>query len=209
MTIEERPTTPGIAIASLVCGILGFFTCFFTGIPAIITGHLAQKKINKSEGTLGGKKLALTGLILGYVTTVLSIFPLAALVTPAVFKALEKANAATNISNCKEIHKGLTMYAMDNGGKYPASLKELGSSGAISDLNAYQYVVGPGQDSSQSWTYYPNLTNKDANDKIIMSGPIIEGTPPKRILLFVGGSAQLTSETEAQDMAIEQSVSLP
>ena len=33
--------TSGLAIASLVCGILAFLTLGLTGLPAVITGHLA------------------------------------------------------------------------------------------------------------------------------------------------------------------------
>ncbi len=50
------------AIASLVCGILGF-TCLPV-IPAIILGIVALVKINKSQGTLKGAGLAIAGLVL-------------------------------------------------------------------------------------------------------------------------------------------------
>ena len=65
------PKTSGAAIASLVCGILGFLTGPITGIPALITGHIARNKIRNSGGTLAGSGMALTGLILGYTSTVL------------------------------------------------------------------------------------------------------------------------------------------
>ena len=64
------PKTSGAAIASLVCGILGFLTGPITGIPALITGHIARKKIRNSGGTLAGSGMALTGLILGYTSTI-------------------------------------------------------------------------------------------------------------------------------------------
>lgn len=57
-----------IAICSLVLAILSF-TCgwLFTAIPAVICGHIAFSKIRKSGGTLGGKNIAIAGLILGYI----------------------------------------------------------------------------------------------------------------------------------------------
>jgi hypothetical protein len=64
------PKTSGAAIASLVCGLLGFLTGPITGIPALITGHIARKKIRNSGGAISGSGMALTGLILGYVSTV-------------------------------------------------------------------------------------------------------------------------------------------
>jgi hypothetical protein len=66
-----RGQTPGLAIASLICGILGLFLCsIFTAIPAIITGHMARRRI-KENPTLNGAGIALSGLILGYIASAL------------------------------------------------------------------------------------------------------------------------------------------
>ena len=58
--------TNGLAIASLVCGILVFF-CFFTWIPAIVCGHIARKQIKTSGGLQSGNEIAVIGLVLGYI----------------------------------------------------------------------------------------------------------------------------------------------
>ena len=60
--------TSGLAIASLVCGILGFLTCGLTGIAAVITGHLAMSSIKRGNGAIEGKGMALAGLITGYIS---------------------------------------------------------------------------------------------------------------------------------------------
>ena len=54
--------TPGLAIAALVFSLIGPLG----SIPAVICGHLALRKIRK-EPALGGRGLALAGLIIGYV----------------------------------------------------------------------------------------------------------------------------------------------
>src|SRR5215831_21181452 len=56
--------TDGGAIASLILGITSIVLCLniFTGIPAIITGHISYSKIKKSMGRLKGEGMALTGL---------------------------------------------------------------------------------------------------------------------------------------------------
>jgi hypothetical protein len=57
----------GLAIAALVCGIVGLFFAFIEGfgilpcIAAVITGHLARKRNPEARG------MALAGLICGYV----------------------------------------------------------------------------------------------------------------------------------------------
>jgi hypothetical protein len=66
-------TSCGLATASLVCGICGFILGPFTGIPAIITGHMALGRIKKSEGVLQGHGTAIAGLILGYIFTAIFV----------------------------------------------------------------------------------------------------------------------------------------
>lgn len=73
------PTSNGLAVASLVCGLVGFFTCFIwclsipLAIAAIVTGHLASSKIKGDPARYSGKGLARTGLITGYLALVLTI----------------------------------------------------------------------------------------------------------------------------------------
>jgi hypothetical protein len=52
-----RPTS-GLAVASLVCGILGI------SLPAAILGHVARTRIRETGE--GGDGLAIAGLVLGY-----------------------------------------------------------------------------------------------------------------------------------------------
>jgi len=57
--------TNGLAIASLVCGIVGCFT--ITAIVAVVLGFVARNQIEKSGGTQQGSGMALAGIILGFV----------------------------------------------------------------------------------------------------------------------------------------------
>jgi len=61
------PQTNGLAVTSLVLGILSFFTNILTGIPAVITGHMALGRI-KQNPAMSGRGLAITGLVLGYLS---------------------------------------------------------------------------------------------------------------------------------------------
>jgi hypothetical protein len=74
-TVQQTvPRTPSVAIWSLILAVLSF-TCgwLFTAIPAVICGHIARAKIRNSGGTLGGKSIATTGLILGYIALAIGI----------------------------------------------------------------------------------------------------------------------------------------
>ena len=80
--VQLAPPTSGLAIASMVCGILSLFFCFcggmFLGIPAVICGHMALKQTgSESPGMpprMGGRGMAIAGLIMGYIGILLVIF---------------------------------------------------------------------------------------------------------------------------------------
>jgi peptidyl-prolyl cis-trans isomerase B (cyclophilin B) len=61
----------GLAVASLVLGILSICAGCLTGIPAIILGHFALSQIRQTGA--GGAGMAKWGLGLGYVTTILAL----------------------------------------------------------------------------------------------------------------------------------------
>ncbi len=65
------PVTNGLAIASMVCGILSLvFFCFcggiFFGLPAVICGHLALNQLNHPGNQQDGRGMAIAGLVCGY-----------------------------------------------------------------------------------------------------------------------------------------------
>ncbi len=68
------PQTSGLAIASLVCGALGILCAPLLGIAAVITGHLALGQIDRAPYPMGGRGLAIAGLVLGYLFLALTLF---------------------------------------------------------------------------------------------------------------------------------------
>jgi hypothetical protein len=79
--------TNSAAIVSLVFGIAQFVLCPFIGaIVAIVTGHVAQGQIKRSNGTESGSGMARAGTILGYIGLALTILAIVGLaVTFGVF----------------------------------------------------------------------------------------------------------------------------
>ena len=60
-TPTPTPETSGLAIASMVLGIIGGF------VLALIFGHIALRQIDRSNGSLRGKGFAVAGVTLGWV----------------------------------------------------------------------------------------------------------------------------------------------
>src|SRR5216684_173957 len=56
--ISEPPRTSGMAVASLICGILGLFTCV-TAPVGLVLGIIANGQIKRSQGRLTGSGLAI------------------------------------------------------------------------------------------------------------------------------------------------------
>lgn len=64
------PSTHGLAIASLVLGIL---CCFPFNVAALITGYLAIQKIDANPQVHGGKGLAIAGMVLGGIGMIFTV----------------------------------------------------------------------------------------------------------------------------------------
>jgi len=69
--------TNGMAVASLVCGITGFF-CGVTAVLAIIFGFVAKRQISESGGVQGGNGMATAGIVIGFVVVGLVIISIIA-----------------------------------------------------------------------------------------------------------------------------------
>jgi hypothetical protein len=74
------PPTDGMAIASLVLGIVAFPSICCYGVPAIafgitalVLGRVSLRKIRAANGMLGGRGLAQAGWICGLIAAVLAV----------------------------------------------------------------------------------------------------------------------------------------
>ncbi|TMR21227.1 DUF4190 domain-containing protein, partial [Nonomuraea turkmeniaca] len=65
---QPRPTN-GMAVASLVLGIIGLIFCGLTSLPGVILGHIALNKIKRTGEE--GQGMAMAGLVTSYITVVL------------------------------------------------------------------------------------------------------------------------------------------
>ena len=104
--------TDGGAIASMVLGIASIALClsFLAGIPAIIVGHISLSRIKKSMGRLKGEGMALTGLILGYISLPF-ILIIAAIAIPNLLRARISANEAAARSTVRMISTSQVTYS--------------------------------------------------------------------------------------------------
>jgi len=125
-TPMPKKETPGIAIASLVCGILSWVCVgLLAAIPAVITGHMALGRIKRSAGALGGRGLAIAGLILGYTSIVVMTVLIVLFFTLVMPLIKEESSKTACLANLKTIGTACTVYAAEHNGRYPERLSEL------------------------------------------------------------------------------------
>lgn len=80
-----RPSTNGLATASLVFGIISWFLCpLIGGIIAVACGHIAHSQIKRTGES--GSGLATAGLVLGYIH--LAAFAVGIVISILVFGSL-------------------------------------------------------------------------------------------------------------------------
>ena len=126
------PPNSGLAIASLICGLL-FFIPFIPAILAIVFGIVG---INQTKtGRAGGRGLAIAGLVCGAVSLFFwgSCFlaPLAGF-NRAARQARQTAKQVQCSSNLQQISSALSLYTTNNNGKYPAKLGTILQLGYVS-----------------------------------------------------------------------------
>lgn len=113
-TTTPGPVTPektsGMAIASLVFGLMFLF--FPLSIVAIVFGHISLSQIKKSAGRLGGKGLAIAGLVLGYfgIAVIPLVLIIAAIAIPNLLRARIAANEASAVNSVRQISAAQVSY---------------------------------------------------------------------------------------------------
>src|SRR5215207_2802 len=81
---QPAPPTPGNAIASLILGIIGIVLCpIVTSVVGLILGYGAKKEIDNSGGRLGGRGVAMGGIITSWIGLAIYI-PIIALIVIGV-----------------------------------------------------------------------------------------------------------------------------
>jgi hypothetical protein len=72
--VEAVPGTSGLAVTSLILGVLSWIGMpLLGGIAAVIAGHVARNDIRKAAGRVGGDGMALAGIVLGYANIALGV----------------------------------------------------------------------------------------------------------------------------------------
>lgn len=115
---EAPAKTSGLAVASLVLGILGLLSCGLTALVGLILGIVALVKIKSSRGGLKGNGMALAGTIVsGVFVLMIPIF--IAMLLPALAMAQNKAQEINCLNNEKQLALAVMVYSGDHTNHFP------------------------------------------------------------------------------------------
>ena len=113
--VEAR--TSGMAIASLVLGILGL--CGITALVGLILGIISLVKINRSGGRLSGQGLAIAGICVSGFMLLVSVPFMAGMTLPALARAKQRAQTINCVNNLKQLALAVKVYAVDHNDQLP------------------------------------------------------------------------------------------
>jgi hypothetical protein len=102
----QRQTRNGLAVASLVLGIISIPTIGLLGvgaITAIVLGSIALNRIKKEPAIYGGKGMAVAGIITG-VASLLLIAVSGAIAVPQMIQGLQTGRESAAIQTLRTIH---------------------------------------------------------------------------------------------------------
>jgi hypothetical protein len=191
------PETSGLAIASVICGVLSItiLPCF-SAIPAVICGHLARSKIDARPDLFRGQGMALAGLIMGYIgLALIFIIPFLAGVTLPVFTEVQLRGKQTrSLMIAREIFVTCKSYATDHDGAFPDTLDALVPN-YVPDRTAFICPLS-GPSVPIGYDYFGGRVDDPPENLLLVSKSV--DRRGRRIVVHVDGSG-----------AIEKGTSLP
>lgn len=139
----------GLAIASLVVGILSMLTLGCLGIGAltgVVLGIVALRRASDSPQQHGGKGLAIGGIVtsgLGLLLLIPFIGLVAAIAIPSLLRARISANEAGTLGDVRTVISAEAAYQSANGGYYGTLECLSGPAACIPGHTGPVFLVGP------------------------------------------------------------------
>ena len=190
-----NPPPSGLAITSLVCGVLSVTMLpFLASIPAIVCGHMAQSQIKRSAGAIGGGGMAFAGMLIGYLSFALLIpiiAILAGIALPVFSQVQLKGKQVKSLLQAKQIAIACKIYASDHEGAFPARIEELVPE-ILPDRGIFICPLS-GPSEPMGYIYYGGKETDPGENVLIVSKAA--DRRGKRVVVHVDGSGVIEQYT--------------
>lgn len=138
------PGVSGLAVAALVCGLLGFCTAGLTALLGLVLGWAGLRRIRRSQGRLAGRGLAVAGLAFSGVALAVWLAILFGEILPRTAQQRAQAQSAQCLNHLLELGVALRRYANDQSDRFPAASNWCDALAPYLDNpNAYECPAGP------------------------------------------------------------------
>ncbi len=186
-----------MAIAALVCGILGLVTCFAPlGVIGLILGIMAVRRTSRDPQTYGGQGMAIAGIVLG----ALSMLMFPAIILPAMSRARELSKRLVCASNLKGISTACQIYANDYD-VWPDNLQVLVDQG---DLTTRTLQCPSAAGSGPAYIYLPQAEESmDPRDVVAYEPPENHGEEGCNVL-FGDGHVEFIKPYEKVEQLVRE-----
>jgi hypothetical protein len=127
-SMPPAPYTSGKAIASLALGILSLVLCMICSIPGLILGMLALREIKQEGEHVGGRGIAIAGLVFNFLGLLLAVVGGAivfCIAIPNFHEAQVRAKVSRAQADMRSLAVALEAYHVDNN-FYPQSQQGTG-----------------------------------------------------------------------------------
>lgn len=148
-TVVPGEPNKGLAIASLVMGILSILTLGCLGIGALtglVLGFVALRRASGAPQQYGGKGLAIGGIVtsgLGLFLLIPFVGLVAAIAIPSLLRARISANEAGAIGDVRTVLSAEATYQAASGGHYGSLECLSGPAACIPGYSGPAFLLGP------------------------------------------------------------------
>jgi predicted Zn finger-like uncharacterized protein/prepilin-type processing-associated H-X9-DG protein len=208
----------GLAVTSLIFGLVGMCVPVIGGLVAIITGIIALTKTR--DPRVGGKGMAIAGISLGGI----GLFAgpvLISILLPALNHAREQANRIKCASNMRLLGQNMMMYANNNNGHFPDKLEDVlqidpsippttfvcpsddKSPPSAASVQAEAHEISTGQHCSFIYVG-KDLTTSASADTVLLYEPLTDHHSEGIYALFADGHVDWLKQSDARSVLDQQ-----
>ena len=204
-----RAPRAGLAIASLVLGIVGFCTGGIAGIVGVILGIVALVKASNEPQVDRGRGFAIAGIVIGAVSLLssLMVFPMIAVLLPSLSVARESAKRAICNQNLQAIDVSLRMY-VEESGQEPPNLMALVGENRLYPARLYCRSVDPATSQAPTYIWIRGADCADA-DNVVLYEPLENHRGEGGNVLFCDGHVEFVLQADWEQVLRDGGVNLP
>lgn len=160
---------------------------------------MAVAYANQPDGILTVSNTSLPMASPSSISSITTMAVLSSLAMPMFTSVQQQGNQAKLLTNGRQVLVAIKIYAGENGGKYPATLQELVTSGALQDAELLTLAKTAGMEK-EPWLYDRTLTDAAPGISMVLAAPftIKSGGKETRLVIRNDGRAETIAEADFQ-----------